>query len=179
MDNHHEIIADYTASLIGGSLCFGSYPSRELFDALVACGFTLFIDLTTVDDATLLIISQGFDYPYGIDNKEVSIKRYPIADRTPGTIEDARLIVASCMMKLDNGGKVYIHCRGGHGRSAMIAALIVVENGYSPMDAIATVKKAHHLRRVMNDKWRKLGAPQTISQKTFVKNWLTASQKSD
>ena len=91
---------------------FRVIPSRELFDALVVCRFTLFIDLTTVDNATLLIISQGFDYPYGIDNKEVFIKRYPIADRTFRTIEDARLIVVSCMMKLDNRGKVYIHGRG-------------------------------------------------------------------
>jgi ADP-ribosyl-[dinitrogen reductase] hydrolase len=47
---------------------------------------------------------------------------------------------------LTRGGKVLIHCRGGIGRTGMIAARLLVELGESPKEAIASVRKGRPLR---------------------------------
>jgi protein tyrosine phosphatase (PTP) superfamily phosphohydrolase (DUF442 family) len=40
------------------------------------------------------------------------------------------------------GGKLLIHCRHGIGRSALVALCVLVDRGYSPMDALALAKDA-------------------------------------
>ena len=40
------------------------------------------------------------------------------------------------------GGKVLIHCRGGLGRAGLVAALLLVEEGVSPPEAIRRVRAA-------------------------------------
>lgn len=82
---------------------------------------------------------------------------------------------------LEHKGKVYIHCRGGHGRSAMIAAIVIaiVNNDISANDALLVVFGAHQSRKVMKPKWRFLGAPQTRSQKEFVRSYIKYARESE
>jgi ADP-ribosyl-[dinitrogen reductase] hydrolase len=47
---------------------------------------------------------------------------------------------------LSRGGKVLIHCRGGIGRTGMIAARLLVELGESPQAAITSVRKGRPSR---------------------------------
>jgi ADP-ribosyl-[dinitrogen reductase] hydrolase len=42
---------------------------------------------------------------------------------------------------LDEGRGIHLHCRGGRGRAGMIAALLLVERGMSPAEAIETVRE--------------------------------------
>jgi protein-tyrosine phosphatase len=42
---------------------------------------------------------------------------------------------------LSGGGKVLLHCRGGIGRTGMIAAKLLVEFGFKPSDAVALVRR--------------------------------------
>ena len=44
--------------------------------------------------------------------------------------------------RLDNGEKIFIHCRGGLGRTGTLAARILIEMGESPQDAINLVRQA-------------------------------------
>jgi hypothetical protein len=55
------------------------------------------------------------------------------------------------------GGKIVIHCRGGLGRTGMIAARLLVELGMEPEAAIKAVRKVRP------------GAIQTISQEEYVR----------
>ena len=41
---------------------------------------------------------------------------------------------------LDHGGRVVVHCKGGLGRAGTVAALILVERGLPPAEAIAAVR---------------------------------------
>lgn len=41
---------------------------------------------------------------------------------------------------LENGGRVLLHCRGGHGRSGMIALRLLVENGEIPGEALRRIR---------------------------------------
>lgn len=168
--NHHEILNNYTASLLQGTLRFGSYPSSELVDALTTEYYTTFVDLTDQHDAPL-VIATGIDYPYIVPSS-VAILKCPTPDRTPGDVNAIRLIVQQCVNILKAGEKVYIHCRGGHGRSAVVAAIILIELGSDAAVVLRGVRASHRRRLVMDDKWRKLGAPQTNKQKQFVKDWV-------
>jgi len=44
--------------------------------------------------------------------------------------------------QLDRGGNVFIHCMGGIGRTSTLAAMILVERGFTPQEAIDRVSMA-------------------------------------
>jgi hypothetical protein len=44
--------------------------------------------------------------------------------------------------KLDAGKRILIHCRGGLGRTGLVAGLILVERGYEPTTAIQVIRAA-------------------------------------
>lgn len=43
---------------------------------------------------------------------------------------------------LANSGKILIHCKGGFGRTGTVAALILMDHGYTAVDAIAACREA-------------------------------------
>ena len=58
--------------------------------------------------------------------------------------------------ELDRGGRVVVHCKGGLGRAGTVAALILVERGVNPAEAIRAVRAARH------------GAIETSAQAAYV-----------
>ncbi|WP_426959602.1 hypothetical protein [Muricoccus radiodurans] len=57
---------------------------------------------------------------------------------------------------LEGGRNVLIHCRGGLGRSGMIAARLLVEFGADPADAILRVREArspHAIETTAQEEW--------------------------
>ncbi len=67
--------------------------------------------------------------------------------------------------------KVYIHCRGGHGRAGLASAVfLIIQSNYniSPEEALKCIHDAHQKRPQMKSRWRKMGSPQTAAQKRFV-----------
>jgi protein-tyrosine phosphatase len=66
---------------------------------------------------------------------------FPILDATSPTLDEVRAILEamnSCR------GSVYLHCAAGHGRSATIAACVMIQRGQA-----STVEEAEtHLRRI-------------------------------
>lgn len=43
---------------------------------------------------------------------------------------------------LANNGKILIHCKGGFGRTGTVAALILMDHGYTAVDAISACRQA-------------------------------------
>jgi predicted NAD-dependent protein-ADP-ribosyltransferase YbiA (DUF1768 family) len=69
--------------------------------------------------------------------------------------------------------KVYIHCKGGHGRSGVVVAcLLCFIFKLTPFQSLEYTTKCHNNRHIMRDKWRKIGSPQTYLQKKFVYNFF-------
>ena len=68
-------------------------------------------------------------------------------------IHGARLIAA-----IREGQRVLVHCKGGLGRAGTVSALMLVELGIAPEQAIATVRKARN------------GAIETLAQEEFIRH---------
>ncbi len=66
----------------------------------------------------------------------------PTVDETPPTLEQLGKGVIFIEQIVRNGGKVYIHCRGGMGRAPTMAAAYFISRGYTLDEAIGLIKKA-------------------------------------
>ena len=141
---------------------FGSSPSQETVSYLEQIGVKYFIDLTHTTERNLDVYTTKYtkiSYPI-VDRK------YP-SDNTSFAI--FILKVYKILKKLQPNEKIYIHCKGGHGRSGLVVAcLLCIYLKISPHQSLILTSQCHQKRQVMRDKWRIIGSPQTIGQKEFV-----------
>ena len=141
---------------------FGSFPTQETVHILEEQGVRCFIDLTGSDELKTT--------PYFTRYKYI---KYPIVDRM--IPEDWKsfaqliLVISRAISLLNHREKVYIHCKGGHGRSGILVACIFCYYfNVTPDEALRHTSRCHSNRPVMRDKWRRLGSPQGKRQKDFV-----------
>jgi hypothetical protein len=113
-----------------GRLLAGRYA--EDVDALLAAGVTLFLDLT----------EEGELAPY-VDQVPAPARhvRTPIADFSVPSPEAMRRTLDLLDEELAAGGLVYLHCRGGCGRTGTVVACHLVRRGSSPAGALARVEE--------------------------------------
>jgi ribA/ribD-fused uncharacterized protein len=141
---------------------FGSYPTQESVNELEEYGVRYFIDLT-MEGETLIV-------PYKTEYTRIN---YPIHDRrVPIDWKSFTLFIinlSKIIIELKSHERVYIHCKGGHGRSGVVVAcLLCYLGGFAPKNALELTTKYHNRRENMREKWRELGSPQTYGQKCFV-----------
>lgn len=106
---------------------------------------------------------------YGVNNiidfysqNGITVKHLPILDQGIPTKEQA-LDTLTWMREELKTGNLLIHCVGGLGRSGTLAALYLLqEEGFSPVDAIQTVRKARSPRAI-----------ESKLQEEFLTNWKT------
>ena len=160
---------DFSASLLKGKLVFGKYPTQDEVNTIIKEKFTHVINLCISDEIT-------WELP--LYNSSIIFYDYPFKDGTSQTPEQGWNSFENFINRVisfldDDKNKIYIHCLGGHGRSATIAAIIYgrILNKTSD-ECLEAVYDAHQLRITMKDKWRKLGAPQRAKQKAIVKKYI-------
>ena len=140
---------------------FGNYPNQEKIKYLENLGVKYYVNLT---------------HDYEIDNKystKNEVFNYPIKDRSVpyNILKFCKFVIkiSNIISDLKNNDKIYIHCRGGHGRAGLfVACLLCHINNYDPEKSLKLTKEFHNNRKVMRNKWRKIGSPQTRLQKTFI-----------
>lgn len=153
---------DRASYFVKSRALFGSFPTQTAVDELEQEGVRFFVDLTYNDERKIV--------PY---NTKYTYISFPILDhRTP---DDAIKFVyfilqlAHIIRHLTQGNMLYLHCKGGHGRSGVVVAILLCHMfNISPDQALEYTTRYHSKRSVMRDKWRKLGSPQTYQQKSFV-----------
>ena len=153
---------DRSSYFIKNAALFGSYPTQEGVNELELNGVRYFIDLTYDGEDKITPYTTKYTYI-----------RYPIPDRKIPTDRKsfAKLIIklSNIINALNDDEKIYLHCKGGHGRSGVVVAcLLCYMFNITTQDALRHTARSHSKRRVMKEKWRKVGSPQTISQKNFV-----------
>lgn len=155
---------DKASYFIKNKALFGSFPKEDAVKELEQEGVRYFIDLTDNEIETKII-------PYTTKYNYIN---FPIKDNSvpKDWILFSKFIIRLSKiikeeMKVDE--KIYIHCRGGHGRSGVVVScLLCFMFDLTQHEALDYTTLCHKNRTVMRDKWRKIGSPQTSIQKKFV-----------
>jgi protein-tyrosine phosphatase len=137
--------------VIPGRLLAGIYPDEEILPDVVAADVDVFIDLTEEDELD----------PYEADIDGRPYRRFPIPDLGTPSPELMREILDELDAALDEGLTVYVHCRGGIGRTGTVVGCWLVRGGRSGEEAIATIAE------LRGDAF----SPETREQHAFVRAW--------
>jgi len=89
----------------------------------------------------------------------------PTVDDAAPSLEHLRAGVAFMQRVIGDGGKVYIHCKGGIGRAPSMAIAYFVAEGQSLADAIALVKRTRpfvNITSVQMEQLRRFEADQAV-----------------
>lgn len=153
---------DYCSFFIENKAFFGGFPTKESIEIYENRGVRYFIDLT-----------NGYETGITPYKTKYSYLNYPIVDRRYPTcwFSFSQFIIklVKILTNLKSGELMYLHCKGGHGRSGIVVAcLFCYLYHMEPTDALDLTKKCHSKRKIMKMKWRNVGSPQTKFQKMFV-----------
>jgi protein-tyrosine phosphatase len=89
---------------------------------------------------------------------------FPIEDRSvPSSSTSFSELLDSLKTSLAEGKAVGVHCRAGIGRSSLIAAALLIQNGLSPETAFLTIQEA-----------RGCPVPDTLEQRNWVERYRGA-----
>ncbi len=145
----------------------GEYPGHRFnegktenrIDALLEAGITTYIDLTTPGERIpyehVLLERAGY---YQI---ETNYYRFSIGDFGIPSPKEMRVILDTIHQALADGGKPYIHCWAGMGRTGTAVGCYFVESGLDGAEALLKVDQLCYYAP----------SPQTEDQKDFVRNW--------
>jgi hypothetical protein len=153
---------DRASYFIDNKALFGSYPTQESVIELENMGVKYFLNLTRYGEKGIFPYRTKYHY-----------ENYPIYDRSfpYNKISFSKLIIkySKIIKELRENDKVYIHCRGGHGRSGIVVACILTYlYKINPQQAMEKTSFYHSKRKIMSEKWRSIGSPQVRVQKNFV-----------
>lgn len=156
---------DTSSFFIKDKALFGSFPTQESISELENEGVRYFVDLTTPEEKeTNKVILYTTKYNY---------INYPIPDRSvPTNLQSyAKFIIdiSKIIKNLKNNEKLYISCRAGLGRSGVVVASILCYLfKLNPEQSLQYTTKCLNKRKILKEKWRKIGSPQTYGQKKFI-----------
>lgn len=146
---------------------FGGYPNHNQIVELVEEGVVWFIDLTHRDERNIKVYSH-------LVNNWVN---FPIKDRhVPENNKNFLiflLIIQMVLESLKSGEKIYLHCRGGHGRSSLvISCFLGMVLKLQPFDSLNMVRRYHSRRPNLSPKWCYLRWPLSLKQRKFVETFF-------
>ena len=101
-------------------------------------------------DAVVSLLTSAEEWELGLQQEREISKRkgmpfysFPISDRqTPHSVEIFRRLTQQISQLLESGRTVAIHCRQSVGRSALLAAALLIEAGVSPDEALRRIERA-------------------------------------
>lgn len=131
--------------------------------ALAHAGITHFVDLTSAHDPVLPY--QPLAGKGGVAQRV----NHPITDFGVPSVPGMQAILRDLQAALDQGGKVYLHCRAGIGRTGTVAATWLVSQGLSPEQALALLAQKW---RVVDKHAQEPHSPETEAQREFVRRWV-------
>lgn len=150
-------------------IMFGWYPchnDQNNIRDLINTGRNVFVNLTTAEEIDELY-HYGWEVLKSVPNPTMIY--YPIQDCSlPTDLESYRDLISHLKYLVESNHRLYIHCRGGHGRSGIVVACLLISLGYTNEEALEMVGTAHGTRT----NWADIGCPQTSEQVEFVKNYI-------
>lgn len=165
--------------VIPGKFMAGKYPaSREKnktlvkLDNLLSVGIRTIIDMTEEEEANIYNdpLFQYHDYLLGLagqKNFKINRKRIPIPAYNVPTMEEAKQIIDLIDEGVKNSSPVYLHCRGGMGRTGMMVGCYLLSKGMANKENIFPM--IDYLKRTTDV--HDLNSPAVKAQIEFIKNW--------
>lgn len=145
-------------------LLFGGFPSGSHFEHLKSMGVKYFIDLTTPFEKKKLPVYDCHDIIY---------VNFPIKDNfipyNMDLFNEFIIWLVFTISVMKENEFMYIHCKGGHGRSGMVVCCILcMLYGLSPEKSIEEVSISHNERPLLTSKWKGRLCPSNEIQRIFV-----------
>jgi protein-tyrosine phosphatase len=136
---------------------WGGDHLREDIRGLRSEGVDVVVSLLPTREAALLDLLYESET---CEKNGIAYLSFPIEDRgVPDSPEKTAAFVETLARLLQEGKSIAIHCRAGIGRSALIAASVLVRNGISAEEAFDRIRLA-----------RQCNVPDKPAQRT----WVTA-----
>jgi len=160
-----------------GRLFAGAYPGDQdparARDKLAACleaGVQLFVDLT--EDAELAPYAELIPTVAAGVTRPARHRRFPIPDFGVPTTAQMAATLEAVGSALAAGEVVYLHCRGGIGRTGTVVGCHLVEGG---LDGEAALERIAELRGGLDE----ARSPETEEQRRLVRGWsrVTGSRR--
>jgi protein-tyrosine phosphatase len=93
---------------------------------------------------------------------------FPVDDRSvPGSLTKFSEFLGDLNSELQKGSAIAIHCRAGIGRSSLIAACLLIQQGFVAEDALRAIEEA-----------RGVPIPDTPEQRDWIKKFKNLTAKS-
>jgi len=149
---------------------FGGYPSLSNMVFLANENVVHMIDLTTPHEKERLPI-------YDAKEHGMMYANFPIPDNfIPSDLERFNEFMVWLCYQVDRlkpEERIYVHCKGGHGRSGMVmACLLCMMANKSPEESIHETTSAHRERPLLSPKWKTRMCPSNHIQRLFVHNHI-------
>lgn len=156
------------------ALLAGEYPIKDISTAqdrltayLDGSRITSFIDLTYEGERPAyhhLLGSQAQALGVGVDYQRLPIDDFGIP--SPSRMTE---ILDAIDAVVEQGGRVYVHCRGGIGRTGtLVGCYLRRRHGYAAEEALAEV---HRLFQASSKSQESYSSPETAAQRQFVREW--------
>lgn len=140
----------------------GSEEPLEVLRALISRNIDSFVDLTEEDELT------HYQCKFGeITDRQIYYSRFAIVDYSTPTSEEMAGIVKHINKSLADGRNIYLHCRGGIGRTGTVVACWLKSQGMSGEESL---KKLAELFSHSNAA-RFCRSPESDEQISFVMNY--------
>lgn len=154
---------DTCSYFLDNKALFGSYPTQDIVNSMENFGVRFFVDLTNKTEKKITQYKTQHTYI-----------NFPIKDNSVPESDNAFVKFIYNLMfhisRLKENEKMYIHCKGGHGRSGLVVACLCSCLFYkNAEESLKYTSFCHSNRKTMRDIWRQKGSPQTNEQKNYVK----------
>jgi len=148
------LINDFWSQAAEG-IYFGPYPTQSIINKILA----------TYPDILIVNLTQDVEIIEGYSAPASHLLSYPIKDNNIPLGADFAPFIA----RIARCERLFIHCKGGHGRSSMVAACVLCYKfKYEPEKALGIVMRAHRERNILSQRWREKALCMRLCQRNFV-----------
>ncbi|MBU1107781.1 MAG: dual specificity protein phosphatase family protein [Candidatus Riflebacteria bacterium] len=161
--------------VIPGRFLAGNFPynpgidnPHDFLHCLLDSKIDTFIDLTEEDELVHYqpLLAQ-------ITSKDIVYRRFAIVDYSVPGVAEMQEVVAIINQLLEEGRHIYLHCRGGIGRTGTVVGCWLCSQGYNgnaALDELAKLFSASNAARFTR-------SPETEEQRDFVKGFISSERK--